>query len=145
VCSQLVRTEQVVVPHSQTFGDWTVVKVFQPMPHDHPKSFRQRTFAEEKVWRNRKRNYFFIQRGIERAPRGSRVQITQCNQAVYTSKYGTLKVAPLLGLQKFGSSQMIAYSYDPDDLLMFAIEHEYWIDSPEFDAMLELVKEGEDD
>lgn len=109
------------------------------MPHNHPKSFSARTFSEEKVWLNDKTNYHYIQRGIDRTPKGSQVEIIALDKGLTTS-HGTLKGTINYALRKFNCSQLIAFSRDPDDLMLFAIEHEYWINSDEFSKLVEEFK-----
>lgn len=109
------------------------------MPHNHPKSFGSRTIQEEKVWLNDKTNYHYIQRGIDKTPRGSQVEIIPLNSGIRT-KHGVLKNTINYALRHCGHAQLIAYSTDPDDLMLFAIEHEYWIDGEEFINLVESLK-----
>lgn len=90
---------------------------------------------KEKVCLNRKTNFFYIQRGIDRTPAGSQVEIVKCNAGIQTS-IGTLKGTVAHGLCSM-HGQFIAYSYDTDDLVVFAIEHKWWIDNPVY---YEIVK-----
>lgn len=106
------------------------------MPHQHPKSLTARTITEEKVWLNDKTNYHYIQRGIDRTPKGSRVEIIPINSGIQT-EHGTLKGTIDYALRHHNHGQLIAFSTDPDDLMLFAMEHEYWIDTPEFQKLIE--------
>jgi hypothetical protein len=105
------------------------------MPHDHPIPFSKRTIAQEKVMLNKKNNYFYLQRGIDRTPRGSEVTIRSLGNSVQ-SLYGKVKGTEDYALQC--GTQCIAFSRDPDDLILFAIEHEWTMDHPLYQ---QLVKE----
>ena len=85
---------------------------------------------KEKVLLNKKTNFFYIERGVERTPAGSEVQIVTCNPGIQTI-HGILKGTIAQGLRNL-RGQMIAYSYDVDDLLLFALEHNWIIDDPIF-------------
>jgi hypothetical protein len=89
---------------------------------------------KEKVWLNSKTNFFYIQRGIDRTPAGSEVEIVECNTGIQTS-VGTLKGTIAYGLRNT-RGQFIAYSYDTDDLVMFAVEHQWWMDNPVYDQLI---------
>jgi len=90
---------------------------------------------KEKVLLNKKTNFFYIQRGVDRTPVASQVEITTCSRGIQTS-VGTLKGTTAYGLCNL-QGQFIAYSNDTDDLIVFAIEHEWWIDSDVFRQMSE--------
>ena len=77
----------------------------------------------EKVWLNEKTNFFYIERGVERTPSGSKVEIVECNSGVQTTQ-GTLKGTLVYGLRNM-NNQLIAYSYDREDLVLFALEYEW--------------------
>lgn len=79
--------------------------------------------SKEKVWLNDKTNFFYIRRGIDRTPPGTLVELVQCNQGISTN-IGVLKGTISYGLRNC-SGQMIAYSKDPDDLVLFALEHNW--------------------
>jgi len=79
----------------------------------------RRTVAQEKVWINQKTNFHYICRGIERTPPGTTVKIVQCNSGLMTEK-GVVKGTITLGLTNGG--QRIAWSLDPDDLILFAMD-----------------------
>jgi hypothetical protein len=88
----------------------------------------------EKVWVNEKTNFFYIKRGIERTPTGSKVEVIKCNTGIQTTQ-GTLKGTVAYGLRNL-KGQMIAYSHDTDDLILFAIEHDWKMDDPIFEQMM---------
>jgi|6_EtaG_2_1085325.scaffolds.fasta_scaffold08288_6 hypothetical protein len=98
-----------------------------------------RTVAQEKIWVNEKTNFHYIVRGIERIPPGSKVRIAECNNGIITSE-GLLKGTVALGLVDM-SGQMVAWSYDPDDLVLFAIEHEWEMDNNVFRELLDDLSE----
>jgi len=89
---------------------------------------------QEKIWLNPKTNFFYIQRGIERTPIGSRVEIVKCNPGLQTI-HGVLKGTTGYGLRNL-DKQMIAYSYDTDDLVVFAIEHAWTMNDPIYHQLL---------
>ena len=83
-----------------------------------------RTSATEKVMICEKSNFFYIQRGVTRTPRGSKVEIIQCNNGIQTI-YGSLKGTVTFGLKQRDTAQMIAYSLCEDDLILFAMEYDW--------------------
>ena len=89
--------------------------------------------SQEKVWLNRKTNFFYIQRGIDRTPPGALVEIVQCNQGISTTA-GTLKGTISFGLRN-SNGQMIAYSKDTDDLILFALEHDWSMHNEIFETL----------
>lgn len=89
--------------------------------------------SQEKVWLNRKTNFFYIQRGVDRTPSGTLVEIVQCNQGIRTI-VGTLKGTVSYGLRS-PSGQMIAYSKDTDDLILFALEHDWCMHNEIFETL----------
>lgn len=88
----------------------------------------------EKVWLNQKTNHFYIRRGVERTPDKSKVEIIECNAGI-TTTHGALKGTVAYGLRNM-NGQMIAYSRDTDDLVLFAIEHNWVMDDPTFEQMM---------
>ena len=90
--------------------------------------------TKEKVWLNTKTNFFYIQRGVDRTPAGSCVEIVTCNAGMQTS-IGTLKGTIAYGLRNM-QGQFIAYSYDTDDLVLFTVEHQWWMDNPVYDGLM---------
>jgi len=87
----------------------------------------------EKILLNEKTNFFYIKRGVERTPSGSAVEIIQCNPGIRTNE-GVLKGTIAFGLRNM-TGQLIAYSYDTDDLVLFAIEHDWVMDHPVYQMM----------
>ena len=93
-----------------------------------------RTIAQEKIWVNKKTNFHYIVRGIERTPPRTKVSIVECNSGIVTDQ-GPLKGTITFGIRNDGgrfAGQMIAWSYDSDDLILFAIEHEWEMDNDTF-------------
>ena len=88
----------------------------------------------EKVWLSQKTNFFYIERGVGRTPSGSQVEIVECNTGIQTT-HGTLKGTNAYGLCNV-HNQMIAYSRDTDDLVVFAIEHNWVMDDPVYRQMV---------
>lgn len=102
-----------------------------------------RTIAQEKIWVNKKTNFHYIVRGIEKTPPGTIVRIVSCNSGIVTSD-GTLKGTTVLGLRNISgkfAGQMIAWSYDPDDLILFAIEQGWDMDDEAFRELRESLLE----
>jgi len=83
-----------------------------------------RTVATEKVMICEKSNFFYINRGVIRTPKGSKVEIVRCNNGIQTI-YGSLKGTVTFGLKQKDTAQMIAYSLCVDDLLLFAMEYDW--------------------
>jgi len=82
--------------------------------------------ATEKVIICEKSNFFYINRGILRTQKGSKVEIVRCNNGTQTM-YGSLKGTVTFGLKQNDTAQMIAYSLCIDDLLLFAMEYDWEI------------------
>lgn len=102
-------------------------------------NYMRRTIEQERIWVNQKTNFHYIVRGIERTPPGTKVKIVECNGGIVTEK-GILKDTVSLGLMNengYMAGQWIAWSFDRDDLILFAIEHEWDMDEKGF---LELKK-----
>ena len=85
--------------------------------------------STEKVMICEKSNFFYIRRGVERTPKGSKVEIIQCNRGIETT-YGSLKGTVAYGLKQKNAAQMIAYSTSEEDLLLFALEYDWNINIP---------------
>jgi len=99
----------------------------------------KRTVEQEKIWLDEKTNFHYIRRGVERTPPGTKVKIVECNSGLCTSE-GTLKGTVALGLLNVDghfAGQMIAWSYDADDLVLFAIEHHWDMDDDTFRILTE--------
>lgn len=75
----------------------------------------------------------WLRRAVARVPKGSQVYIRPGTR-VYTHESQTHVGGWVLTNSPDGG-QCIAYSVDQDDLLLFALQHDYWIDSPEFKAL----------
>ncbi len=88
----------------------------------------------EKVLLNRKTNFFYIKRGVERTPSKSIVEVIECNPGIRTT-HGVLKGTVAYGLRNL-TGQLIAFSYDTDDLVLFAIEHDWEMDDPIYRSMV---------
>jgi len=78
----------------------------------------------DKVWLNDRTNFFYLKRGIDRTPIGSSVEIVQCSRGIVTTD-GTLKKTAAFGLKQSHCAQMIAFSLDQDDLMLFAMEYNW--------------------
>ena len=98
-----------------------------------------RKSIDEKIWINEKTNFHYLKRGIVRTPSGTAVIITKCNKGIETSE-GSLKGTVAFGLRSI-KGQMIAFSYDPDDLYLFAIEHNWTMDDQLFHQLIKDFKE----
>lgn len=86
-----------------------------------------RTTQQEKVWLDEKTSFHYVRRGIDYTPPGTEVQIIECNPGVRT-QHGTIKGTIMLGLMNYNGErkgQMIAWSYDPEDLILFAMEYNW--------------------
>jgi len=94
----------------------------------------KRKSINEKIWVNEKTNFHYLKRGIARTPPGSTVTLTKCNKGIETSE-GPLKGTVAFGLQST-KGQMIAFSYDPDDLYLFTMEHNWTMDDPLFHQLV---------
>jgi len=83
--------------------------------------------SEEKVWVDKKKNFFYLKRGLDRTPAGTGVEIIECNRGIETTE-GSLKGTVVHGLRnKDGEfkGQMIAFSLDPEYLELLAMEQNW--------------------
>jgi len=83
--------------------------------------------SEEKVWISEESNFFYLRRGVARTPPTTEVEVIQCNNGIQTSE-GALKGTIVYGLRNRNGAlkgQMIAFSLDPEDLELFAMEYEW--------------------
>ncbi len=77
-------------------------------------------------------NFRYLARNVDRTPTGSRVRIDQIGQLI-TSIYGVVDadVHDITYVLKQSDSECcIAFSDDVEDLVLFLIEHDWWIDGP---------------
>jgi hypothetical protein len=91
----------------------------------------KRTISQEKIWVNKKTNFHYIVRGVERVPKGSEVYVSMCGGTMTAKGYlkGTENYV-LTNHPKGG--QCVAWSKDLDDLYLFAAEHAWFIDDNKF-------------
>ena len=86
-----------------------------------------RTIEQERIVLDKKTNFHYIRRGVEWTPPGTEVQIVACNGGIIT-KHGTVKGTVMLGLINHNGErkgQMIAWSYEREDLELFVMEYDY--------------------
>lgn len=108
------------------------------MPHDYPIPLSKRTIEQEKVTLNKNTHFQYIQRGIDRTPRGTKVEISKCSNGIKTT-HGEIKGTAHYGLYNVDghfANQYIAWSTEVDDLILFAIEHEWLMDHPNYDQLV---------
>lgn len=113
------------------------------MAHNHPIPFNRRTAAQEKVFVDRKNNFFYVQRGIDKTPPGTKVEIITCNDSV-RNVHGSIEKTDDYSLRNadgYFRNQLIAWSTDQDDLILFAIEHGWKMDHPDFDKLVQDFKD----
>ena len=86
-----------------------------------------RTIEQERIVLDKKTNFHYIRRGVEWTPSGTEVQIIECNGGIRT-KHGTVKGTAMLGLMNHNGErkgQMIAWSYEREDLELFVMEYDF--------------------
>lgn len=92
--------------------------------------------SQEKVMVDERSNFFYLLRGVRRTPRGSKVRV----ELLRTLTMGGDTVVGLsYAIKRCDSDACIAFSTNSDDLLLFIVEHDWWIDGPP--ELLELFSE----
>ena len=76
-------------------------------------------------------NFRYLNRNVGSTPAGSEVRIEQLGQLI-TSIHGVVDadVHDISFVLKLGDNRCIAFSDDIEDLVLFAVEHEWWFAGP---------------
>jgi len=95
----------------------------------HAKPLNQKESSAHKVI-DQDRRFLYLQRGIDRTPKGSQVYISPCAGYTVDGKNHVWRWS--LTNEGIRAGQVIATACDKEDLYLFAAQHDWWIDDENF-------------
>lgn len=93
---------------------------------------------EDKIVLNKHTNCYFLNRNVINTNRGDSVTISQCGQAI-SSTLGILESDTSYVMKRVDYDSCLAFSDDASDLVLFAIDKGWLVESPS--ELVELSKQ----